>query len=226
MTNRKRLRVLQTPGASEITDLGQLKAQKPVERLKTQTLSSLKETSMKALVLYDSLGGNTEKVASQIHSTLVEGGVEAELIKVAEGTELELYDYDLLFFGSPVIAWMPTDAMRDFILKKLREYHRTQIKASAPLRPGKFAVSFCTFSGTHIGEDEAVPLTKWFSSFAKHIGCQVMGEWHIAGEFHKLEEPNLNGRLGDIRGRPDEKDLLEVKNRVKGLLASLAAWAS
>ena len=179
---------------------------------------------MKALVLYDSLGGNTEKVAERIHSTLGQEGVESEFVKVSGETDLDLYDFDLLFLGSPVIAWGPTNTMRDFVMKKLREYHKTRIQPSAPLRPGKFAVSFCTFSGTHIGENEAVPLTKWFSSFLGHLGCQVMGEWNIVGQFHKTEEPNINGRLGDIRGRPNESDLLDVENRVKGLLAGLAAW--
>ena len=179
---------------------------------------------MKALVLYDSLGGNTEKVADMIHTTLRQVGVESELIKVSTDTDRDLYDYDLLFLGSPVIAWGPTDTMKDFVMRKLREYHKSRIKPSALLRPGKFAVSFCTFSGTHIGENEAVPLTKWFSSFLGHLGCQVMGEWHIVGQFHNKEEANIHGRLGDIRNRPNENDLMDVENRVKGLLVGLASW--
>jgi multimeric flavodoxin WrbA len=179
---------------------------------------------MKALVLYDSLGGNTEKVADMIHTTLRQVGVESELIKVSTDTDRDLYDYDLLFLGSPVIAWGPTDTMKNFVMRKLRQYHKSRIKPSAPLRPGKFAVSFCTFSGTHIGENEAVPLTKWFSSFLGHLGCQVMGEWHIVGQFHNKEEANIHGRLGDIRNRPNENDLMDVENRVKGLLAGLASW--
>jgi hypothetical protein len=179
---------------------------------------------MNALVLYDSLGGNTEKVAKRIHDTLIQGGVETELVKIKEDMDLDLYAYDLLFLGSPVIAWGPTNPMRDFVMKKLRSYHKERIRPSAPLRPGKFAVSFCTYSGTHIGEDEAIPLTKWFSAFTGHLGCRIMGEWNIVGEFHNLEEPNLHGRLGDIRGRPNEQDLLDVQNRVRGLLSSLSAW--
>ncbi len=179
---------------------------------------------MKAIIVYDSLGGNTDKVAKRIHSTLTEGGVESDIIKVTKDTDVEFYDYDLVFLGSPVIAWGPTDSMRDFVLGKLRAYHDTKIRPSAPLRPGKFGVSFCTYSGTHIGVDEAIPLTKWFSSFIGHIGCQVLGEWNIVGEFHNLDEPNINGRLGDIRGRPNDHDLLEVENQVKGILASLEAW--
>jgi len=179
---------------------------------------------MKALVLYDSLGGNTEKVAKKIYETLGVEGVSAELVKVAAETDLDLYDYDLLFLGSPVIAWLPTETMKDFVMKKLKEYHKDRIKPSAPQRPGKFAVGFCTYSGTHIGVNEAVPLTKWLASFFEHLGLQVVGEWHVVGQFHKREEANLKGRLGDIRGRPDEHDLKEIENKVKGLVASLAAW--
>jgi hypothetical protein len=179
---------------------------------------------VKALILYDSLGGNTEKVANTIHKTLVDEKIDAALIKVAAGFDIDLYDYDLIFLGSPVIAWMASDVMRDFVLRKLRDYHKTVIKPSAPLRPGKFGVSFCTYSGTHIAENEAVPVTKWFSAFLEHLGCQVRGEWHIVGEFHGAEAPNLGGRLGDIRGRPNDRDLLEIENRVRGLVASLAAW--
>jgi flavodoxin len=179
---------------------------------------------MNALVLYDSLGGNTEKVSRQIHDTLADSAVETHLIKVAEDTNLDLYSYDILFMGSPVIAWGPTNTMRDYVQKTLRAYHKNKIRPSAPLRPGKFGVSFCTYSGTHIGELEAIPLTKWFSAFMGHLGCQILGEWHIVGEFHNMDEPNIKGRLGDIRGRPNEHDLLEVHNRVKGLMAGLTAW--
>jgi flavodoxin len=179
---------------------------------------------MNALVLYESLGGNTEKVAKEIYSALAAGGVDADRVKVAEDLEVEFFDYDLVFLGSPSIAWGATDTMRDFVLKKLRAYHGSKIRPSAPLRPGKFGVSFCTYSGTHIGKNEAVPHTKWFSAFLEHLGFQTMGEWHIVGAFHGPEAPNVDGRLGDIRGRPNDQDLAEVANRVKGLLAGLEAW--
>jgi len=181
---------------------------------------------MKALVLYDSQTGNTEKVAKRIHEAMVSAGHESDCVKVKKNTVLDLYAYDLLFVGSPVIAWGPTNSMKNFVLEKFRAYTKTHIDHSAPLRPGKFAVSFCTYAGSHIGELEAVPLTKWFSAFTGHLGYQNMGEWHIVGEFHNQEEINTRGRLGDIRGRPNANDLLEVENRVKGLLPALSAWNS
>lgn len=179
---------------------------------------------MKALVLYDSLGGNTEKAARCIHDAFKERGVESDLIKVAPDLDLDLFDYDILCLGSPVIAWGPTDAMRDFVMNKLKEYYKDKIKPSAPLRPGKFAISFCTYAGTHIGEKEAEPLTKWFSAFTGHLGCLVLGEWNIVGQFHGNEKANLKGRMGDINGRPNENDLKDIENRVYGLIDGIAAW--
>ncbi len=181
---------------------------------------------MKALVLYDSQTGNTKKVAELIHETLVSGGIASDCVKVNKKTDLDFYTYDLLFIGSPVIAWGPTNSMKNFVLSKFRSYTKTHIQHAAPLRPGKFAVNFCTYAGSHIGELEAVPLTKWFSAFTGHMGYQTMGEWHIVGEFHNQEEINTLGRLGDIRGRPNSADLLDVENRVKGLLPALAAYSS
>lgn len=39
-----------------------------------------------------------------------------------------------------------------------------------------------------------------------------------------IDSEKQNGMLGDIRGHPNENDLLDVENRVNGLLAGLAAW--
>ena len=72
-----------------------------------------------------------------------------------------------------------------------------------------------------MGQREAVPMTKWLGAFMEHLGYLVLDEWHIVGEFHSNDEMNLKGRLGDIRGRPNEHDLRDVENRVKGTLYSL-----
>ena len=112
--------------------------------------------------------------------------------------------------------------MLAFLTKKLNEYRQAgEIAPAAPLRPGKYGVCFCTYAGPHMGAREAVPMTQWLGAFFEHIGYRVLDEWHVLGEFHDKGEMNLKGRLGDIRGRPDEHDLREMENRVKGLLYSL-----
>ncbi|MFO7877273.1 MAG: hypothetical protein R6U55_11905 [Desulfovermiculus sp.] len=52
-----------------------------------------------------------------------------------------------------------------------------------------------------------------------HLGIEVVGEWYVVGEYHgSLQEHSRNGRLGDIRGRPDGRDLKEVAELVRGIL--------
>jgi len=180
---------------------------------------------MKSLVLFDSMGGNTEKVAEVIHETAEKEKILSHIIKVDKKTDLEFYDYDLIFIGSPVIDWLPTKTMMDFVKTKLKEYSsKGLIKPSAPIIPGKFGICFGTFAGPHIGKREALPMTMWLRSFLEHMGFMVLDMWHIAGKFKNRDDLNINGRLGNIQNRPDKDDLENVKNRVTGILASLEAW--
>ena len=179
---------------------------------------------MKALVIYDTIGGNTEKVAARIDSALRDAGMESKLVKVTPDLALDFYEYDLVFMGSPVIAWLPTKKLMGLAEKKLDDYRKAgEIRPAAPLRPGKYAVCFCTYAGPHMGTREAVPMTKWLGAFLEHLGYAVLDEWHVVGAFHDKDEMNLAGRLGDIRGRPNEHDLAEVEGRVKGILSYLTA---
>jgi hypothetical protein len=46
----------------------------------------------------------------------------------------------------------------------------------------------------------------------------VFDDWCIVGEFHGSEERGTMGVLGDIRGRPNEDDLSQVRQDVAELL--------
>jgi hypothetical protein len=180
---------------------------------------------MRALTLYDSLGGNTQKVAEAIYETLKGEGLSSQMVQTRKDTDIDFLDYDLIFAGSPVISWLPTKAMMNFIQNKMKsDNEKGLIKPAAPIIPGKFCVCFCTFAGPHIGKREARPLTMWLRSAFEHYGFIVLDTWHIVGEFKNRDDLTKNGRLGNIEGRPDEHDLLSVKNRVKGVIASLEAW--
>lgn len=180
---------------------------------------------MKTLVIFDSLGGNTKKVANRIYETIKEIFSSTDIIKVTKQTELDFSDYDLIFLGSPVIDWLPTQTMIDYIKKCLKGYNeKGLIKPSSPILPGKFAICFATFAGPHIGVNEAKPMTMWMRSALEHVGYVVLDEWHIPGQFTNKPELNKYGRLGNIEGRPDEHDLTDIENRVKGILESLKAY--
>ena len=182
---------------------------------------------MKGLILYDSAGGNTEKVAQRIHETLKASVDEIDLVKCSAGMDRDLFQYDLVFLGSPVIDWLPTKRMMAYAKKKLKYYHeKGEIIPSSPLRKGKYGICFCTYAGPHIGVNEALPMTMWLGSFLEHLGFAVLDKWHIVGQFHKETDMNTHGRLGNILGRPNETDLLYVENQAKGVLGALSAFLS
>ena len=178
---------------------------------------------MKVLVIYWSATGNTKKVAETIHDTLMNGGASSTLKTVEEAKDDDLYEYDLVFIGAPSYMWQPPAQVQEYINAKMDIYRkRGDIKLCAPKVPGKNAVVFVTYSGPHTGIDEAIPAGKYLGQFFEHLGFEVAGEWYTVGEFHSSEENSTKGRLGDIRGRPNQQDLDNVAADVKSLLKTIA----
>ncbi len=177
---------------------------------------------LKALTLYWSATGNTEKVAKTIHTTLERQNITATLIKIKDATDVDLYEYDLIFLGAPSHGWIPPGPVQRFIKDKMNLHNKSgDIKFCAPKLPGKRAVVFCTYSGPHTGIREAIPASKYMGQFFEHLGFDVLDEWQIVGEFHGREEHSTMGPLGDTRGRPNAEDLLNIENDVLRLIGSL-----
>ncbi|MBT0159801.1 hypothetical protein G4O51_07430 [Candidatus Bathyarchaeota archaeon A05DMB-2] len=70
---------------------------------------------VKALVVYYSMYGNTEKVAKALAAGLESGGVEADVVKVEAVRLDELAGVDLLCVGSPVHAWNASKPVKEFL---------------------------------------------------------------------------------------------------------------
>jgi flavodoxin I len=73
---------------------------------------------MKALLIYDSLYGNTEKIAHAIGDGLAGAIGESGsigLVRVGEARPDQLVGLDLLLVGSPTHASKPSPATRDFL---------------------------------------------------------------------------------------------------------------
>jgi hypothetical protein len=174
-----------------------------------------------ALVLFWSKGGNTRKVAAALHHTLKAEGVHSDLVEIGPDVELDHSEYSLILLGAPSYQWLPPEEVTEF----LKRHHRRKVTVlpSAPEQAGRFAVVFCTFAGPDTGYREAVPCLKYMGQFLEHAGFRVVDEWAVVGQFHDPGRAELNvaGRLGDIRGRPDEHDLREVSQRLRGLLRQL-----
>jgi hypothetical protein len=177
---------------------------------------------MKAAILYWSAGGNTEKVAQVIYETLEASGVGTMLQRIEDAEETDWFDYDLLGVGFPSYRWHPPQPVDKYLQHKFSEYRRLgKVQVGAPPLPGRHALTFCTYSGQHTGINEALPATRYAGQFFEHLGFTVWGDWCIVGQYHGSEQANTQGRLGDIRGRPDERDLAQVRRNTALLLRRL-----
>ncbi len=43
----------------------------------------------------------------------------------------------------------------------------------------------------------------------------MAGEWYTVGEFKGIEKASVQGKLGDIRRRPNEDDLLDIDRSIE-----------
>ena len=167
---------------------------------------------MRAAIFYWSEGGNTENVALAIEQELEASGVETVLKRTDEAGDIDWYAYDLVCVGFPSYRWHPPQPVNKFLQARFVEYRRQgKVRVGAPKVPGKHALCFCTYSGQHTGIHEALPATKYAGQFFEHLGFTVWDDWCIVGQYHGREEANTQGRLGDIRGRPNEQDLAKVR---------------
>jgi len=71
---------------------------------------------MKALIVYDSVYGNTEKIARAIAEAVTPSG-EAKALRAGEANPSELASIDLLIIGSPTHGGRPTPAIQDLLSK-------------------------------------------------------------------------------------------------------------
>ncbi len=177
---------------------------------------------MKAIIIYWSKTTNTEKVAQVVKESLETSGADVLIQRVEDSEDVDYFDYDLVCIGFPSYRWSPPKPMRAFLKNKFKEYNKQKrIKVSAPKVPGKNVLIFCTYSGPHTGIREAIPAGLYAGQFFEHIGFTVLDELYVVGEFHGSEEFSTRGILGDIRDRPNNEDLNEVKQKVLQIVKEL-----
>ncbi len=175
---------------------------------------------MKVLNLYYSSTGNTLKVAKTITAALEALGHEVIDVRVKKDTDINVMDFDRVFAGSGVYAWLPGKHMQR-LLERLRDGYAASgyIKPGAP-RIDKQAVIYCTYGGVHTGKNEAVPAVKFMGQLFDHLGFELIDEWYFVGEYRAsgMQAMTTAGRLGDISGRPDQHDLDRIKQKVRGIM--------
>jgi flavodoxin len=68
---------------------------------------------MKALVLFDSVYGNTKKIAETVAGEL---GKDVKTISVSDFKSKDLSGIDLLVVGSPILGWRPSEKTSKFLV--------------------------------------------------------------------------------------------------------------
>jgi menaquinone-dependent protoporphyrinogen IX oxidase len=155
---------------------------------------------MKAIVAFDSIYGNTRKVAEAIAAELISKGHKATLVSVRD-KNLELPEADILFIGSPTRMGRMTGRAKRFV-KHLDEQ----------AWKGKKAFPFDTIMKMPDDPKEREKMRRWVENGAaprlgemlRHIGFQV--------------EPPL--RIGVVSSKGPLVDGYEmlVKDYLKGLV--------
>jgi flavodoxin len=84
---------------------------------------------MKALVVFDSVFGNTEKVAREIGGALSPAG-EVEVVRVGEVRLEQLKGLDILIVGSPTRAFKATEPVRKW-LNSIPAHALDEVKVAA-----------------------------------------------------------------------------------------------
>ncbi len=175
-----------------------------------------------AVVIYWSKTGNTEKAAHAIRDGLEAGGADVQLRTTEQAEDVDYFAYDLVCIGFPSYQWSPPRAVVEWLKQKHRQYARQgRVQVNAPPVVGTHALVFCTYSGPHTGINEAIPAGKYAGQFFEHLGIRVLDEWYIVGEYHGNLEASTRGCLGDIRGRPTEENLRQIRERAASLVQRL-----
>ncbi|MCD6415611.1 MAG: hypothetical protein J7M08_02800 [Planctomycetes bacterium] len=174
----------------------------------------------KAIVLYYSVSGNTQKVARSIFSTVSEFIESSELVEIKPGLDLPYLDYNLIFLGTPVYHFLPPKPAIAFLESSFGALGG--VVPATPEKPDCAAVVFCTYAGGHTGSREAVPCLTYIGQHFEHAGIRVVDHWAVVGAYPPAgEDYNKRGRLGDIAGRPNESDLKEIMGKTFGVMKQL-----
>ncbi len=149
---------------------------------------------MKYLVVYDSIFGNTEKIAQAVGQALAAVG-EGQVIKVGDFKAETLAGLDLVVAGSPTRGFRPTPALKDF-LKGLPAGTLRGVRASAfdtRMRDEDMRSGFLKFMVGIFGY-AAQPIANLLAGKGASV-IQPLGGFFVAG----AEGPLLDGEIEKAR---------------------------
>ena len=154
------------------------------------------EPGKKALILYATITGNSEKIAEAFRRVLEHYGFAVDMIKAKDAAHfIPIEGYDLYVVGSGIVAGLPERNL----LAAFGAGNYTGMKQLAEIggdtgapqwgRKGNVAkgVTFLTYGGTRRGPSEIIASESLLEMMMTEMGIQVMGKFACPGSVHRDE---------------------------------------
>lgn len=172
----------------------------------------------KSLILYQSMSGNTEKVALRFKKAFEKKGWKCDVFKIdkeidVNNSPFDFRDYDFLCVGSGVYRSLPGKEITATIYWPSHDYERTGKRRNilhSRIVPGpKVGIVFATYAGAHLGPKEAEPALSLLELYMEHLKFKCVGRFSCPGR--RIADPTPKFWHGDISKRPSERDLQKAE---------------
>ncbi len=171
----------------------------------------------KGLILYQSMTGNTEKVARRFLEVFKSKGWDCDIFKIdkditVDNMPFNYDDYDFLCVGSGVYAALPGKEITDLIYNYTHQTRRAGkiVRVHRRIVPGpRKGIVFVTYAGTHLGPKEAEPALSLLDLDIEHLRFKCVGRFSCPGAVSN--QPTPGQWFGDITGRPNARDLKKAE---------------
>ena len=199
----------------------------------------------KSLILYQSMTGNTEKVALRFKEVFEKMGWSCDIFKVEPDPNVkipchdnpnilnppfDLKEYDFLCAGSPVVAGQPLKEILNTMFNNptsahchgpaVSEEEEARRRANPIIVPGpQKGVVFVTYGGVHMGPTEPLPALASLEHEMIHLKVQCVGRFACPGKMAGHSMPTAYHRT--LGQRPNERDLLKAEIFLEEILEDL-----
>jgi hypothetical protein len=198
----------------------------------------------KCLIIYASRSGNTTKVANRFKTTFERNGWQCDLFRVDKKTDpghppFQIRDYDFVCVGTGLFMHEPYSEITTVIRWQIYGADPWELARLGPERgpvraldvhhrivlgpESKKALVFATYAGYEFGPKEAKPALELLALEIEHLEFQCIGQFCCPGRY--LNNPTPRTYHGDIRKRPDERDLLKAEMFVEEKLEEIVQKA-
>lgn len=151
--------------------------------------------SQKGLIIYESMTGNTEKVAFRFKKVFDKMGWDCPIVKVDKDTQklpFKFEEFDFICVGSPVIAGLPAkNILRVFTMGRDDDKGPMNGPPAEPMAPrGRIVMTesrikgivFVTYAGQMLGPAEAVPALDLLEMHMKLMNRECIGKFSCPGK--------------------------------------------